>query len=69
MSRSETGRSETHGTRLLDPASGIYRDMRISREGVDTVLRLRSTYGVPRKPLSDPDRYFDESYLFHALKR
>ena len=55
--------------RLLDPSSGIYRDMRISREGVDTVLRLRSTYGVPRKLLSDPDRYFDESYLLHALKR
>jgi ABC-type nitrate/sulfonate/bicarbonate transport system substrate-binding protein len=55
--------------RLLDPSNGIFRDMRISREGVDTVLRLRSIYGVPRKSLSDPDRYIDASYLSRALNR
>lgn len=55
--------------RLLDPSAGIFRDMRINREGVDTVLRLRSAYGVPRKLLNDPDRYIDESYLLRALTR
>jgi len=55
--------------RLLDPSNGIFRDMRISREGVDTVLRLRSIYGIPRKSLSDPDRYIDASYLSRALNK
>jgi ABC-type nitrate/sulfonate/bicarbonate transport system substrate-binding protein len=53
--------------RLLDPADGIFRDLRISREGVDTVLRLRSAYGVPRKLLREADRYLDQSYLARAL--
>jgi ABC-type nitrate/sulfonate/bicarbonate transport system substrate-binding protein len=55
--------------RVLDPSAGIFRDMRVNREGVDTVLRLRSAYGIPRKLLNDPDRYVDESYLFRALNR
>jgi len=55
--------------RVLDPSAGLFRDLRISREGVDTVLRLRSAYGIPRKLLNDPDRYVDESYLFRALNR
>jgi ABC-type nitrate/sulfonate/bicarbonate transport system substrate-binding protein len=55
--------------RVLDPASGLFRDMRISRDGVDTVLRLRSAYGVPRKLLSDPDRYYDETHLIRALQQ
>ena len=55
--------------RVLDPSAGIFRDMRINREGVDTVLRLRSAYGVPPKLLSNPDRYVDESYLFRALSK
>ena len=55
--------------RVLDPSAGLFRDMRISREGVDTVLRLRSTYGVPRKLLNDPNRYVDESYLIRALNK
>jgi len=38
-------------------------------EGVDTVLRLRSIYGIPRKSLSDPDRYIDASYLSRALNK
>jgi hypothetical protein len=53
---------------LLDPAAGIYCDLRIDRDGLATVLRLRSTYGPPRKQLTDPDRYVDLSYLDAALK-
>src|SRR5258705_577468 len=55
--------------RLLDLSNGIFRDMRISRQVVDTVLRLRSIYGIPRKSLSDPDRYIDASYLSRALNK
>lgn len=53
---------------LLDPADGIYRDLRIDREGLRTVLRLRSSYGQPRSDLSDPERYIDASYLEAALR-
>src|SRR5919112_1206142 len=48
---------------LLDPKEGIYRDLKVDREGVRTVLALRSKYGQPRKELADPGRYIDESYL------
>ena len=54
---------------LLDPKEGIYRDLKVDRDGVRTVLSLRSKYGEPRKELSDPDRYVDETYLASALKR
>jgi ABC-type nitrate/sulfonate/bicarbonate transport system substrate-binding protein len=55
--------------RLLDPVEGMYRDLRMDREGIATVLRLRSAYAQPRRLLSDPDRYVDLSYLEAALKR
>jgi hypothetical protein len=54
---------------LLDPTNGMYRDLRIDREGLATVLRLRSTYAPARKSLTDPERYVDLSYLTAALKR
>ena len=54
---------------LLDPKEGIYRDLKVDREGVQTVLSLRSKYAQPRKELSDPGRYIDESYLANALKK
>jgi hypothetical protein len=41
---------------LLYPAAGIYRDLRIDRDGLATVLRLRSTYAPAREHLTDPDR-------------
>jgi len=69
MKGMERGAAERAYERLLDPADGIYRDLCVDREGLATVLRLRSTYAQPRKPLSDPDRYVDLSYLDAALKR
>jgi ABC-type nitrate/sulfonate/bicarbonate transport system substrate-binding protein len=53
--------------RLLDPVSGIYRDLRIDRDGVRTVLRLRTKYAAFRKELTDPERYIDERLLRSAL--
>jgi ABC-type nitrate/sulfonate/bicarbonate transport system substrate-binding protein len=53
--------------RLLDPADGIYRDLRIDRDGVQTVLRLRTKHAAARRELADPERYIDESLLISAL--
>ncbi|HEY7386219.1 MAG TPA: ABC transporter substrate-binding protein [Beijerinckiaceae bacterium] len=54
---------------LLDPREGMYRDLKVDRDGLRTVLMLRSRYAQPRKELSDPGRYVDESYLANALKK
>jgi hypothetical protein len=54
--------------RLLDPADGIYRDLRIDRAGLKTVLDLRTKYTQPRKELNDIDRYIDADFLDAALK-
>jgi len=54
--------------RLLDPADGIYRDLRIDRAGLKTVLDLRTKYAQPRKELKDIDRYIDADFLDAALK-
>ena len=54
--------------RLLDPADGIYRDLRIDRAGLKTVLELRTKYAQPRKVLDDPERYIDAGFLESALK-
>ena len=52
---------------LLAPSRGIYRDLKINREGVRTVLALRSRYAEHPRPLSDPDRYMDDSIRQEAL--
>jgi ABC-type nitrate/sulfonate/bicarbonate transport system substrate-binding protein len=53
---------------LTDAENGIYRDLRIDRDGMRTVLRLRSTYAEPKKTLTDPEHYIDERFLNAALK-
>ena len=54
--------------RLLDPADGIYRDLRIDRSGLKTVLDLRTKYAVPRRELTDIERYIDAGLLDAALR-
>jgi ABC-type nitrate/sulfonate/bicarbonate transport system substrate-binding protein len=54
---------------LLDPKEGLYRDLKVDREGLRTVLSLRSKYAEPRKELSDPGRYIDDTYLANALQK
>jgi len=54
--------------RLLDPADGIYRDLRIDRAGLKTVLDLRTKYAVPRKELMNVERYIDAGFLDAALR-
>ena len=54
--------------RLLDPADGIYRDLRIDRAGMKAVLELRSKYAQPQKQLTDVERYIEPGFLEAALK-
>jgi ABC-type nitrate/sulfonate/bicarbonate transport system substrate-binding protein len=49
--------------RLTDRERGIRRDLSIDRAGLDTVLRLRSQFANPPKPLTDGSRYVDPSVL------
>jgi ABC-type nitrate/sulfonate/bicarbonate transport system substrate-binding protein len=47
---------------LLEPVRGFFRSGDIDREGLNRVLELRSRYGRPSRPLSDPAKYCDLSY-------
>jgi ABC-type nitrate/sulfonate/bicarbonate transport system substrate-binding protein len=49
--------------RLTDPVRGIRRDLSLDQAGIETVLRLRSGFANPPKPLSDPGKYIDLSVL------
>ncbi len=51
---------------LLAPRGGFEPRAAIDVEGVRTVLRLRSEYGRPQKPLTDPRRYYDLAYYDKA---
>jgi ABC-type nitrate/sulfonate/bicarbonate transport system substrate-binding protein len=52
---------------LVDRTSGVVPTGAIDIEGTKTVLALRSAYGVPKKTLTDPMKYIDESYYRRAL--
>lgn len=54
-------------TALLDPQNGLYRDLQINPAGLQTVLALRSKYGIPHKELTDPARYLDRTILDAAI--
>jgi ABC-type nitrate/sulfonate/bicarbonate transport system substrate-binding protein len=53
---------------LLHPRDGFQRKARIDLEGVRTVLRLRSKYAEPQKSLTDPGRYYDDSFYKAAMR-
>ncbi|MBW8904862.1 MAG: ABC transporter substrate-binding protein, partial [Betaproteobacteria bacterium] len=53
---------------LLSPTDGFQKKAKIDLAGVRTVLQLRSKYAEPRKNLSDPARYYDESFYREALR-
>jgi hypothetical protein len=54
---------------LLADNGGLARDLSPDMEGIRTVLRLRSKYGVPQKALSDAAKYVDLSYLEKAATK
>ncbi len=53
---------------LLDPKGGFARRAEIDRDGIRTVLALRSQYGEPQKTLSDPEKHLELSYYTAALQ-
>lgn len=52
---------------LLDPDSGFFRDVALDQTGIETVLKLRSEYGEPKKELTDPSKYIDPQYREKAF--
>jgi len=63
----EQGARAAYGV-LLAPAGGFQKKAQIDLEGVRTVLALRSKYGEPKKMLSDPARYYEESFYRAAMR-
>jgi ABC-type nitrate/sulfonate/bicarbonate transport system substrate-binding protein len=51
---------------LFAPTGGLIRDLSLDPARIETVLRLRSKFGEPKKSLSDPAKYIDASYLEKA---
>jgi ABC-type nitrate/sulfonate/bicarbonate transport system substrate-binding protein len=45
---------------------GLQTDMQVDRAGLATVVELRERYGAGHRPMRDPDRYVDETYLRSA---
>jgi ABC-type nitrate/sulfonate/bicarbonate transport system substrate-binding protein len=57
----------TYGV-LLSPVDGFQRKAKLDLEGVRTVLKLRSKYAEPRKTLTDPAKYYDDSFYREAMR-
>jgi ABC-type nitrate/sulfonate/bicarbonate transport system substrate-binding protein len=53
---------------LFAPTTGFARKGVIDIDGVAKVLELRAKFGQPVKPLGEPSRYLDLSYLETALR-
>jgi ABC-type nitrate/sulfonate/bicarbonate transport system substrate-binding protein len=53
---------------LVQSGEGFAKRAKLDRAGMETVLRLRSEFGEPRKTLTDPMKYVDESYYGEALR-
>jgi ABC-type nitrate/sulfonate/bicarbonate transport system substrate-binding protein len=54
---------------LLHPTDGFQKKAQIDMAGVRTVLRLRSKYAEPKKTLTDPAKYYDDSFYRAAVQR
>ena len=57
----------TYGV-LLSPTDGFQKKAKIDVEGVRNVLKLRSKYAEPRKTLTDPSKYYDDSFYREAMR-
>ena len=51
---------------LVHPSRGFARRAGLDVPGIKTVLALRSKYGQPPKPLTDPAKYYDLQYYVKA---
>ena len=63
----EQGAQAAYGV-LLAPNGGFQKKAQIDMEGVRTVLRLRSKYAEPKKTLTDPVKYYDDSFYRAAMR-
>jgi len=61
MAGSSAGVAEKSYNVLLDPRNGFAKKAELDVDGIRTVMELRSRYAEPRKNLTDPARYYDES--------
>jgi ABC-type nitrate/sulfonate/bicarbonate transport system substrate-binding protein len=52
---------------LTDPRIGLKRKGFVDVDGIANVIAMRSRYGVPARVLTDPNAYYDPSYLTAAL--
>jgi ABC-type nitrate/sulfonate/bicarbonate transport system substrate-binding protein len=62
------GDAQRHVDALLGTREGFTRGGALDADGMMTVLRIRSEFGLPRKALSDPARYVDDRYQQAARK-
>jgi ABC-type nitrate/sulfonate/bicarbonate transport system substrate-binding protein len=53
---------------LVQSGEGFAKRAKLDRAGMETVLKLRSEFGEPRKALDDPMKYVDESYYQEAMR-
>lgn len=53
---------------LLSPKSGLTSNGAILRDGMATVLALRSRYGAPKRELTDIEKYLDLSFYEDAMR-
>jgi ABC-type nitrate/sulfonate/bicarbonate transport system substrate-binding protein len=53
---------------LTQGSEGFAKRAKLDPAGMQTVLKLRSEFGRPRKALADTGKYVDESYYAEALR-
>ena len=53
---------------LAQGSEGFAKRAKLDRAGMETVLKLRSEFGRPKKDLTDVERYVDESYYLEAVR-
>jgi ABC-type nitrate/sulfonate/bicarbonate transport system substrate-binding protein len=61
--------AQRHVEALLGEREGFTRGGALDSEGMRTVLRIRSEFGVPQKTLTDPARYVDNRFHQAAMDR
>jgi ABC-type nitrate/sulfonate/bicarbonate transport system substrate-binding protein len=61
--------AQRHVNALLGEREGFTRGGTLDSEGMMTVLRIRSEFGLPHKTLTDPARYVDKRYQQAARDR
>ncbi|MGE4165549.1 MAG: ABC transporter substrate-binding protein [Xanthobacteraceae bacterium] len=54
---------------FLDEVRGFDPKAKLNFQGIQTVLELRSEYGIPKKKLENSSKYIDESYYQRAGPR